>query len=88
MLFCLPNWSVATTSTKFIPKPIGTGAYTFGSWDPGVSANVKRYADHWNKDRGHVDEVNFTCINDTAQRMIREVDQLLESVFASSKFGV
>ncbi len=26
--------------------------------------------------------------NDTAQRMIREVDQLLESVFASSKFGV
>lgn len=25
--------------------------------------------------------------NDTAQRMIREVDQLLESVFASSKFG-
>ena len=49
--------------------PIGTGAYTFGSYDPGVSANVKRYADHWNKDRGHVDEVNFTCINDTAQRM-------------------
>lgn len=26
--------------------------------------------------------------NDTAQRMIREVDQLLESVFASSKFGM
>jgi MoxR-like ATPase len=26
--------------------------------------------------------------NDTAQRMIREVDQLLENVFASSKFGV
>jgi len=26
--------------------------------------------------------------NETAQRMIREVDQLLESVFASSKFGV
>ena len=49
--------------------PIGTGAYTFGSYDPGVSANVKRYKDHWNKDRGHVDEVNFTCINDTAARM-------------------
>ncbi len=26
--------------------------------------------------------------NETAQRMLREVDQLLESVFASSKFGV
>jgi MoxR-like ATPase len=26
--------------------------------------------------------------NDTAQRMMREVDQLLESVFASSKFGM
>ena len=26
--------------------------------------------------------------NDTAQRMMREVDQLLESVFASSKFGL
>jgi MoxR-like ATPase len=28
-----------------------------------------------------------TLNNETAQRMIREVDQLLESVFASSKFG-
>jgi MoxR-like ATPase len=25
--------------------------------------------------------------NDTAKRMLREVDQLLETVFASSKFG-
>jgi peptide/nickel transport system substrate-binding protein len=50
-------------------KPIGTGPYTFGSWDPGVSANVKKFANHWNPNRGHVDEVNFTCINDTAQRM-------------------
>jgi peptide/nickel transport system substrate-binding protein len=49
--------------------PIGTGPYQFGSWDPGVSANVKKFANHWNKNRGHVDEVNFTCINDTAQRM-------------------
>jgi len=26
--------------------------------------------------------------NDTAARMVREVDQLLETVFASSKFGL
>ena len=28
-----------------------------------------------------------TMNNDTARRMLREVDQLLETVFASSKFG-
>jgi peptide/nickel transport system substrate-binding protein len=61
-------------------KPIGTGAYTFGAWDPGVSANVKKYADHWNKDRGHVDEVNFTCINDTAQRMNAIVAQQVDII--------
>lgn len=49
--------------------PIGTGAFVFGAFDPGVSANVKRYPGHWNPDRGHVDEVNFKCINVTPDRM-------------------
>ncbi|HEY4163411.1 MAG TPA: ABC transporter substrate-binding protein [Dongiaceae bacterium] len=50
-------------------KPVGTGAFTFESFNPGVSATAKRYPDYWNSHRGFVDDVTFTCINDTAARM-------------------
>jgi peptide/nickel transport system substrate-binding protein len=50
-------------------KPIGTGAFIFGSFNPGVSATAKRNPNYWNPDRGFVDDVTFTCINDTPARM-------------------
>ena len=50
-------------------KPIGTGAFIFGSFNPGVSATAKRNPHYWNPDRGFVDDVTFTCINDTPARM-------------------
>ena len=49
--------------------PIGTGAFTLESFEPGKSAALKHYAGHWNPDRGFVDAVNFACLNDAAARM-------------------
>ena len=50
-------------------KPIGTGAFTFDSFNPGVSAKVNRNPNYWRSDRGFVDSVETSVINDTAARM-------------------
>lgn len=50
-------------------KPVGTGAYTFEAFDPGVRAAFKRNASYWKQGRGHVDAVEITVINDTNARM-------------------
>lgn len=50
-------------------KPIGTGAYRFESWDPGVSARGVRNDNYWRSDRGFVDAIELTVINDTPARM-------------------
>ncbi|HEX9447352.1 MAG TPA: ABC transporter substrate-binding protein [Dongiaceae bacterium] len=49
-------------------KPIGTGAYVFESFIPGVSARVARNNAFWRSDRGFVDAVEITFIADAAAR--------------------
>jgi peptide/nickel transport system substrate-binding protein len=70
-LFALSDYHIVVVPKDFSDwsKPIGTGAFTFDSFDPGVSAKLNRYADHWNPNRGFVDVVNFRCLNDTPGRM-------------------
>ena len=60
---------VVQNGFKDFTKPIGTGAFKFESFDPGVSAKVVRNDSYWRSDRGFVDAVEFTTINDTAARM-------------------
>ena len=36
-------------------KPIGTGAFTFDSFDPGVRAPLKKNPNYWKPGRGHLD---------------------------------
>jgi peptide/nickel transport system substrate-binding protein len=50
-------------------KPIGTGAFTFEAFDPGVRAAFKRNPNYWKQGRGHADAVEITVINDTNARM-------------------
>jgi len=50
-------------------KPIGTGAFKAEKYNPGISARVTRSGDYWRSDRGFVDAVETTVINDTAVRM-------------------
>ncbi len=49
-------------------KPVGTGPFVFQSFTPGVSARVTRNPNYWAADRGFVDAVELTVINDTPAR--------------------
>jgi peptide/nickel transport system substrate-binding protein len=48
--------------------PIGTGAYTLESFEPGVRLVFKARGDYWKPDRGHFDGVEIRVIQDQAAR--------------------
>lgn len=50
-------------------KPIGCGAYAVESWDPGVRATGKRFANYWRSDRAWFDGFDLTVINDPTARL-------------------
>ncbi len=50
-------------------KPIGTGAFTFEAFDPGVRAAFKKNKNYWKPGRGHLDAVEVTVITDNSARM-------------------
>lgn len=47
---------------------IGCGVYRLANFEPGIRADFTRYADHFDSDRGHFDEVNMLAIVDTTAR--------------------
>ena len=50
-------------------KPVGTGAFTVESFDPGVRIVLKKAGAYWKPNRGYLDSVVVTVINETAPRM-------------------
>lgn len=48
---------------------VGTGAMTVERFDPGVSVNLKRQGNYWKSDRGWLDGMNITVINDGSARL-------------------
>jgi peptide/nickel transport system substrate-binding protein len=49
-------------------KPIGTGAYTLESFEPGVRIVFKNRGDYWKPGRGNFDQVEIRYIQDPAAR--------------------
>jgi peptide/nickel transport system substrate-binding protein len=49
-------------------KPIGTGAYTLESFEPGVRLVFKNRGDYWKPNRGNFDTVEIRNIQDVAAR--------------------
>ncbi len=49
-------------------KPIGTGAYTLESFEPGVRLVFKNRGDYWKPNRGNFDGVEIRNIQDVAAR--------------------
>jgi peptide/nickel transport system substrate-binding protein len=47
---------------------VGTGAYMLESFEPGVRTALKRFPNHWNKDKGHFEQVEMLSIHDMAAR--------------------
>jgi peptide/nickel transport system substrate-binding protein len=49
-------------------KPIGTGAYTLESFEPGVRIVLKNRGEYWKPNRGNFDNVEIRYIQDAAAR--------------------
>jgi peptide/nickel transport system substrate-binding protein len=47
---------------------VRTGPFIFGSWEPGVRANLKRYPNYHKGGKPYLDEVEFLTIADVAAR--------------------
>jgi peptide/nickel transport system substrate-binding protein len=47
---------------------VGTGAYMLEEFEPGVRIALKRFPNHWNKDKGHFEQVEMLSIHDMAAR--------------------
>lgn len=54
---------------KDFANPVGTGAFLLERFDPGVRIDFKRNPNYWKADRGHLDKVVITVINDSAARL-------------------
>lgn len=50
-------------------NPIGTGAFTLEKFDAGVRVVLKGTGAYWKTDRGHLERVEITVINDAAARL-------------------
>lgn len=48
---------------------VGCGPYKLESLEPGVSARIKRFENHWNDAEGYVDEWELLALLDTNSRM-------------------
>jgi peptide/nickel transport system substrate-binding protein len=47
---------------------IGTGPYVVDTNEPGVRHSYKKFANHWNPEAGHADEVEVIVLNDATAR--------------------
>ena len=50
-------------------KPVGTGAFSLDKFDPGVRISLKKTRDYWKPDRGWLDGIEVTVINDGSARL-------------------
>jgi peptide/nickel transport system substrate-binding protein len=50
-------------------KPVGTGPFVLDRFEPGVRFAAKRHAGYWKPNRGHLDAIDITVINDTSARL-------------------
>ena len=50
-------------------KPVGTGPFVLDRFEPGVRFAAKRRPGYWKPNRGHLDAIDITVINDTSARL-------------------
>lgn len=49
--------------------PVGTGAFTLDRFEPGVRFVGRKRAGYWKPNRGHLEAIDITVINDTSARL-------------------
>ncbi|HEX2581946.1 MAG TPA: ABC transporter substrate-binding protein [Dongiaceae bacterium] len=70
-LYSLGDYHLLVVPNNFTDwqNPVGTGAYAFDHYEPGVRLLTKRNMNYWKEGRGNVDSVETLVINDTQARM-------------------
>ena len=61
-------------------KPVGTGAFTVETFEPGSRIVLKNAGDYWKKDRGLLDAVEVNVINDTSARMTALISGQVDAI--------
>lgn len=51
--------------------PIGTGPFTFDSWEKGTSIRLLKNASYWDQPKPYLDELNFSVLTDANARMLQ-----------------
>lgn len=70
--YLLADWHLVIQPNGGFDAPgagIGSGPYTVEVDEPGVRHGFKKFANYWDAERGHVDEVELLVINDNTARM-------------------
>lgn len=61
-------------------NPVGTGAFTLESFQPGVHIKMKKRDGYWKQGRGHLDGIDLTVVNDTMARINALVSGSVDSI--------
>ncbi len=56
---------------ELFQHPIGTGPFTFDSWDKGATITLKKYAGYWDQPKPYLDELTFHVLTDANSRMLQ-----------------
>jgi ABC-type transport system substrate-binding protein len=60
--------STLTSSDHGEAHPIGTGPFTFASWEPGAAFRTVKNPNYWQKGLPHLDSLEFRVLSDNASR--------------------
>jgi peptide/nickel transport system substrate-binding protein len=90
--FLLAEYTLGIIPTDFdISKPVGTGAFSYESFQPGKSSTFKRYADYWG-DKAFVDELQIqdfasdqAKVNALLAGQVQTIDNLPTNLISSIK---
>lgn len=94
---CSPK--MLASSQQGATKPIGTGPYLFGSWEPGNHLTTTRNPRYWQKGRPYLDTLTFKPLLDNTTRaqslesgvidvMHCQAPQTIKPFFTNDKFQV
>jgi peptide/nickel transport system substrate-binding protein len=56
---------------ELFQHPIGTGPFTFDSWEKGTSIRLLKNASYWDAPKPYLDELNFSVLTDANARMLQ-----------------
>jgi peptide/nickel transport system substrate-binding protein len=90
--FLLAEYTLGIIPTDFdVAKPIGTGAFSYQSFQPGKTSTFKKYADYWGQ-KAYVDELQIQDFPDDSAKVnallagqVQTIDNLPTNLIDSVK---